>query len=275
MANLQFQLEGNAAQLYEKYSVPMGAKPAAERLLDNIRLTSSDSVLDAACGTGIVTRLIAARSQPVASIVGVDLNDNMPDVARSLEPSTGFPIEWRQGDLCALSFSDAEFDVVLCSHGFQFFPDKAVALNEIKRVLVPGGRFAFTVWSAQVPYLVAMANSIRRYISDDVAKSCLAPFSYRDGATIQKALDDAGFRCIDMQEVGFTRRLPATESAVLELVARSAFARDVNAAGEDVRQAIAREVCEAMQPYREGDEFAEPLRNHLVRVNKPLTNLPI
>lgn len=145
MANLQFQLEGNAAQLYEKYSVPMGAKPAAERLLDNIRLTSSDSVLDAACGTGIVTRLIAARSQPVASIVGVDLNDNMLDVARSLEPSTGFPIEWRQGDLCALSFSDAEFDVVLCNHGFQFFPDKAVALNEIKRVLVPGGRFAFTV----------------------------------------------------------------------------------------------------------------------------------
>ena len=266
MANRQFQLEGNAAQLYEKYSVPMGAKPAAERLLDNVHLSKSDRVLDVACGTGIVTRLIAGRSQSVSSIVGVDLNDNMLDVARSLEPSASFPIEWRQGDMCALPFSDTEFDLVLCNHGLQFVPDKPSALSEIKRVLVPGGRFAFTVWSAEVPYLVAMANSIRRHISDEVAKSCLAPFSYRDGAIIRKVLKDAGFQSIDMQEVEFTRRLPATEGAVMELVARSAFARDVEAASEDARQAIAREVCEAMQPYRQGDEFVEPLRNHLARV---------
>ena len=75
MANMQFLLEGNAAQLYEKYSVPMGAKPAAERLLANVRLTKSDRVLDAACGTGIVTRLIAERPQSVAGIVGVDMQE--------------------------------------------------------------------------------------------------------------------------------------------------------------------------------------------------------
>lgn len=269
MANMGFQLAGDAAQLYEKHTVPTGAKPAAERLLDQVPLAGSDRVLDAACGTGIVTRLIAARHDSLGGIIGADLNESMLEVARSLAPETSFPLEWRQADICALPFADGQFDVVVCNHGLQFVPDKPAALNEIMRVLSPGGRLAFTVWSAEPPYLVAMADSIRRHINDEVARSCLAPFSFRDGGTIRGLLEDAGFLSIDMQDVGFIRRLSASPSAVLELAARSAFARDVADAGEQARQAIAREVCEAMQPYRQGDEFAEPMKNHLVRAKTP------
>lgn len=269
MANTEFQLEGDAVQLYEKHVVPTGPGPAAERLLDKVLLKASDRVLDAACGTGIVARLIAERYENVGGIIGADLNDSMLDVARSLAPSTNFPVEWQQGDLCALPFPNSRFDVVLCNHGLQFVPDKPACLEEIERVLVPGGRFAFTVWSAEPPYNVAMANSIRRHIGEDAAKSCLAPFSFRNGDTIRELLDDAGFQSIEMQEVGFTRRTPATASAVMDRANRSPYARDIGAAGDQVREAIGREVCEAMQPYREGDEFAEPMSNHLVQAKKP------
>ena len=107
MANTEFQLEGDAVQLYEKHVVPTGPGPAAERLLDKVLLKASDRVLDAACGTGIVARLIAERYENVGGIIGADLNDSMLDVARSLAPSTNFPVEWQQGDMSALPFSDS------------------------------------------------------------------------------------------------------------------------------------------------------------------------
>jgi ubiquinone/menaquinone biosynthesis C-methylase UbiE len=42
---------------------------------------------------------------------------------------------------------DASFDVVLCQQGLQFFPDKAVALREMRRVLAHNGRLALSVWN--------------------------------------------------------------------------------------------------------------------------------
>jgi ubiquinone/menaquinone biosynthesis C-methylase UbiE len=268
MANTEYQLVGNAAELYEQFSVPTGTGPAARGMLDRIELNASDRILDAACGTGIVARLIVESGSKIASIVGLDLNESMLEVARKLEPGSSFPITWQQGDLCALPFSDHEFDVVICNHGFQFVPKKALALTEIKRVLANDGRFVFTVWSAEAPINVAIANSIRTHIGEDLAKAVLAPFAYRDLPTIQKLLNDAGFQSIAIQELTITRRLPAIETVAMDVIKRSAYAGDVAAASDTARDAIAREVYEAMQPYKEGSEFAEPMSNHLVQVKK-------
>jgi len=48
--------------------------------------------------------------------------------------------------------ADASFDVVLCQHGLQFFADKALAMQEMRRVLVHGGRLALSVWNSAVIY---------------------------------------------------------------------------------------------------------------------------
>ncbi len=53
---------------------------------------------------------------------------------------------WRQADAQALPFPDGSFDAVLCQFGVMFFPDRATAYRETKRVLRPGGRFLFSVW---------------------------------------------------------------------------------------------------------------------------------
>jgi ubiquinone/menaquinone biosynthesis C-methylase UbiE len=52
--------------------------------------------------------------------------------------------------MCALPFADASFEVVWCQQGLQFIPDPGAALRDIRRVLVPGGRLACTVFS-EVP----------------------------------------------------------------------------------------------------------------------------
>jgi len=268
MANTQYQLSGNAAELYEKYSVPAGTGPAAKGMLERVVFNGTDRVLDAACGTGIIVRLIIENDTKLNSIVGLDLNAGMIEVARKLKPDSEVPISWQQGDLCALPFGAAEFEVVLSNHGFQFVPDKAAALAEIKRVLVNNGRFAFTVWSAEPPLNVAIAASLKKHIREDLAEAVLAPFAFRDVSVIRKLLDDAGFRSVKIEELTFTRRLPATEQVAMDVIERSAYAGEVAIASQPVRDAIAQEVFEAMQPYRDGAEFAEPMSNHLIQASK-------
>ncbi len=78
-------------------------------------------------------------------------------------------------------------------------------------------------------------------------------------------MDDAGFRAIEIREMAFTRRHPASANAVLEFTACQPCGRDVVAVSEEARQAIGQEVCATMQAYREGDDFVESMNIHLVQ----------
>ena len=269
MAGTGYQLDENAAELYEKHTVPTGAQPAAERLLEHVQLRSTDRVLDAACGTGIVIRLIAQSKTQIAQATGLDLNESMLAVARSVEPAADFPISWKQGDLCAIPFTNDAFDIVLCNHGFQFVPDKSAALHEIKRVLTKGGRLGFSVWSAEAPMMLAIADSVRRHIGEELVKSVLAPFSYRDAMAIENLLMATGFSEITIKNVEFSRNFPASPDVGLKVIERSAYANEVAAERDEVRAAIASEIFESMQDYRQGDELVEPLQNFVVQACAP------
>lgn len=83
MAETRYQLEGNAPQLYERETVHTLGRPLAELMFAHVALHAGDRVLDAACGTGIVTRVAAQRCSTLAYILGVDLNAGMLDVARA------------------------------------------------------------------------------------------------------------------------------------------------------------------------------------------------
>lgn len=98
MANTEFQLGAIAARLYEQYTVPTGARPSAELMLQHVALPAAAPVLDAA---GMVTRLVAQRGGSVARIVGLDLNVAMLDVAQrrarevDVAPGWAKPRRWR------------------------------------------------------------------------------------------------------------------------------------------------------------------------------------
>ena len=132
----------DAAVAYESNLVTRVFLPYAEALVDVVAPTSDQDVLDLACGTGAVTRLVAARCGP-ARVTGIDLTEAMLDVARRLVPDVTF----LQGSFDALPVPDASADVVLCQQGLQFAPDKPAAVAEMTRVLRPGGRIAVACWS--------------------------------------------------------------------------------------------------------------------------------
>jgi ubiquinone/menaquinone biosynthesis C-methylase UbiE len=165
-----WQLDGSAPELYERYLVPAITSIWATDLIDRVGPKPGDSVLDIACGTGVVARL-AAKRMATGRVVGLDLNDGMLAVARSA-PIAGASIEWLQGSALGLPFDGRSFDLVLCQLGLQFFPDRPLALREMKRVLAPSGRVALSVYSAieRTPAASAFARALDQSLGKDASR---------------------------------------------------------------------------------------------------------
>lgn len=91
--------------------------------------------LDLACGTGDIAFSLSSTG---ASVVGLDITHRMLQLARGKRRSM---VSFAQGDMMALPFRDGEFDVVTAGYGLRNVPDLIPAIDEIRRVLKPGGRF--------------------------------------------------------------------------------------------------------------------------------------
>jgi len=103
------------------------------------KITPDDRVLDMACGTGDLTRALAAKHP--AKVVGGDFTPEMLDVARTKRSRpTDDSIEYVHADATALPFEDDSFDVLTIAFGIRNVSDVPAALREFARVLSPGGR---------------------------------------------------------------------------------------------------------------------------------------
>jgi ubiquinone/menaquinone biosynthesis C-methylase UbiE len=98
----------------------------------------NDTSLDVACGPGTV---VAAFAGHVRHATGLDATDAMLDQARKLAAGQGLAnVSWQSGDVCALPFERAAFDIVSCRFAFHHFEDPKQAFAEMVRVCRPGGR---------------------------------------------------------------------------------------------------------------------------------------
>ena len=146
MTQERWQLTGAGPEFYERYQVPSVFEPLARKFLAHMALRPGERALDVACGTGIVARLAAIILGPQSSIVGIDLNDRMLDVAREHTRSTGAAITWRQGDVEDLPCPDADFDVVLCQQGLQVLSRQ----NGGRAGDAPGAKTRRASWTVRV-----------------------------------------------------------------------------------------------------------------------------
>lgn len=242
----------NPAELYERYLVPAKFSPWAELLVELGDPQPGQSVLDVACGTGTVTRLIPPYVGASGAVVGLDFNSARLEVARSLPSSSELVIQWQEDDACALPFGDAMFDLVFCQQGLQFFPDKLGALREMRRVLVPGGKLVLGVWRSveHQPGGRAMADALERHVSPEAGAVRREPFSFGDAGTIEKLVTDAGFRRLVSHAVVKNVHFPSAEAFTKRYIsARVPLNTMVAAVDEETRAAVVADVVSALQPY--------------------------
>ena len=185
---------GSIPKLYETLLVPLIFEPYAADLVVRLVAKAPTRVLEVAAGTGVVTRRMASVLPESAAIVATDLNQAMLDQASVV--GTARPVRWRQADAMQLPFADASFDAVVCQFGVMFFPDKAKAFSEARRVLVPGGIFIFNVWDRieDNEFADTVTTALRALFPDDPPRFLARiPHGYHDLATIAHDLKNGGF----------------------------------------------------------------------------------
>lgn len=248
-----------AAEAYQRYAVPALFGPWAHDLVALAKLGSGARVLDVACGTGAVTRLAAAEVGAAGWVAGLDISPGMLDVARSVPAPGGAAIAWREGSAEAIPFASASFDAVLCQHGLPFVPDRARALAEMRRVLVPRGRLVLAVWQGleQNPVDAVLAAALVRFGARGQATRQMVSHDLGDAAALRTLVAGAGFQDVTIRSLTKMHRYP---SADLFLQRRLA-APELDAATVARMHA---EVHPALRPYVEGEHLVFPTAAHLL-----------
>jgi ubiquinone/menaquinone biosynthesis C-methylase UbiE len=265
----QWQLAGSGPECYERFAVGRHMRPIAEELLRRVPVQEHAHVLDAACGTGIVARLLCAQVPRPRQVTGLDLNEGMLAVARQLGDEAGLGIEWRQGDLCALPFGDAEFDLVVCQQGLQFVADKPKALREMCRVLMPGGHLALNVFGAPSRFHAALAQGLATFADASAAKLSLAPFGLANANELHALLSAAGLSDIQLDTVSISRRVEPTQEWLLQFSSALPYAPAVASMGAAARAQMLRGIAAALKDLwvkdeQAGDSFVVPCDVHFV-----------
>jgi ubiquinone/menaquinone biosynthesis C-methylase UbiE len=194
-------------EIYERVLVGPLFRPFAEQLVTRVMPNRRDSVIDVACGTGIVARVARERLGPEARIVGVDVAPAMLAVAQTVDAT----IDWREGNAVSLPVNaDERFTVLTCHQGLQFMPDKPAAVREMRRVLAPGGRVAIATWVPleQLPRAMELNAVAERHVGSIVDSR----HSFGQPEALKNLLVDAGFNDVAVER--FTHEVQFADGAL-------------------------------------------------------------
>ena len=259
-----FQLSTEGAEAYEQTFVRAVLEEWAGYLVEAAGIAPGHSVLDVACGTGIVARTVSDRIKGVGRLVGLDLNEGMLAVARRIRPD----VEWHHGEAGDLPFPTASFDVVLCQAGLMFFPDRVKAVQEMGRVVSPGGIVAVQVWGRleSQPGYGPFAEVAARHAGPgavDVISSyfCLGDLGLVTGlfreAGLTVATTTTRFGTVRFGSIDEFVRAEIESSPLVDRIDDDIYARIL----DDCREALAEFVT------REG-RTAIPLQGHVITARK-------
>jgi SAM-dependent methyltransferase len=252
---------GEGPTNYQAFLVPGMFTPFAERLISDLSVAAGSAMLDIACGTGVVTRLAALATGPTGKVTGVDIGAPMLAVARSQPPEPGAaPITYVEASALELPLPDRSFDYATCHHGFQFFPDRAAAIGELRRVLRPGGRVAIACWTGleETPPFRAIRDALRVHVSEEAGQMMSSPFSV-PAAELGALLETAEFTEVAVERVELVVSFPAVSDFGARVIAAGPVAPMFDQAPLAARQALAAEVADVAERYTDGDTVRFPM----------------
>jgi ubiquinone/menaquinone biosynthesis C-methylase UbiE len=155
----------------EKYlPIMQQLRPYHKAFLESLKPMPGEAVLDVCTGPGEPAMTIAQMVSPSGNVVGVDLSRNMTEMAsKTAQKRKLSNVEFLNMDAEKLDLPSNVFDVVVSCFGFQIVTDPEAAAREIFRVLKPGGRAGFTVWSSgdRAPALDVIIGPMMEHATPD------------------------------------------------------------------------------------------------------------
>jgi ubiquinone/menaquinone biosynthesis C-methylase UbiE len=251
------------ARAWRKWNSKLGvvSRGATEAIVRTAQVGSGMRVLDLASGTGEPALSLAEAVGPDGHVTATDLVPDMLAVAEEDAGQRGLRnITFRQADAEALPFADASFDRVTCRFGVMFFPDVAVALREIHRVLKPGGRAAFVAWGPlqKNPYFTATIGVFMKYVQlPPPEPGAPNPFRFAQAAALAGALTRASFRDVQAEERSIPWSWPGPAEEALQSaqeLAAPGFRRLREALPPERHTQVQHEMLEAVRSHSSGDQ---------------------
>lgn len=186
-------------------------EPAAAALVELANVTRRDRVVDLACGTGNAA-LIAARRG--ASVVGVDFEPRLLEIAKARARDTGQSVKWVCADLARAA---GAFSVILSAFGVMYGPDQDAAAGAVARCCAAGARVALAAWSPG-SFMPAMGAALGPYLPPP-ARGAGPPSRWGDPDAARGLLDRHGVSVTETVASSLALSFPDRAAAVEFLLA--------------------------------------------------------
>ena len=269
MKDKHAQFSGAIPATYDRYLGPMLFQPYAEDLAARLQVEENGSVLELACGTGILTRVLRTHLPSTVKLTATDLNEPMfRHAAAKFRKDEA--VQWLQADACSLPFGDRLFDAVVCHFGIMFVPDKALAMREAHRVLKPGGMFFFNVWDAiehnAMPELAH--RTVAAFFENDPPDFYKVPYGYHNRDEIKRVLKEAGFEEIKTEVVAKVAATNRAEDAATGFVQGNPVAVAIVERDPSLLPVITKAVAQAITDRFEETDIRVPMQAIVVQARR-------
>jgi ubiquinone/menaquinone biosynthesis C-methylase UbiE len=221
---------------------------ATRLMLEAAELGPGDHILDIAAGTGDQSLLAARKVGPTGAVLATDISAEMLKEAARVAELEGFTnITTQVMNAEQLDLPDQAFDAVICRLGLMLVDHQQKAFREILRVLKPGRKLAALVWSTadRHPLMSVPLAIVAKYVS--MPPLSPDPFSLAGSGVFEQALEEAGFREVNVQPVSIQFRFASVDALFQQIpnnpvmnATKQLNQQDQQRLQEEVRRALSR-----------------------------------
>ncbi|MCJ8305704.1 MAG: methyltransferase domain-containing protein [Nitrosopumilus sp.] len=184
-------------------SVNQGPFQSTSKLIESLNIKKANTVLDLACGTGVVTKKIQNKIGVSGYVVGIDTSITAIKIAKKWNKNK-VNVNFVNVDAEKFSFSK-RFDVITCQYALFFFPNAQKALKNMRNSLKKSGKIGISVHGKKenVPFFSSILDSVTQFIPDYVPLGSPDLDRFGTKSSLSNEIKKAGFSNIIVKEFIF------------------------------------------------------------------------
>jgi ubiquinone/menaquinone biosynthesis C-methylase UbiE len=184
-------------------SIDKGPFQSTKKLIELVKINKNNTVLDVACGTGVVTKQIQKKVGNLGYVVGIDTSTTAIKIAKKWNEKNK-NLDFVNIDAENFSFSK-KFDIITCQYALFFFPNAQKALKNMKNSLKKSGKIGISVHGSKdnVPFFNSILDSVIKYIPDYVPPGTPNLDRFGSKSALKAEVRKAGFSNIVVKEFIF------------------------------------------------------------------------